>query len=117
MGFRAGATAASLRAALDAAGGATGLAALATAAEKADAPALAELARALALPVRPVARDALAAQATLTCSPRVAATHGTGSVAEASALAALGPGARLIGPRAVSPDGAATAAIAELETP
>jgi cobalt-precorrin 5A hydrolase len=34
-------------------------------------------------------------------------------VAEAAALAAAGPGARLRGPRAVSADGTATAAIAE----
>jgi cobalt-precorrin 5A hydrolase len=38
---------------------------------------------------------------------------GTGSIAEASALVAAGPGARLRGPRAVSADGTATAAIAE----
>ncbi|MFT4151918.1 MAG: precorrin methylase, partial [Paracoccaceae bacterium] len=34
------------------------------------------------------------------------------SVAEACALAALGPGARLAGPRSISGDGMATAALA-----
>ena len=63
---------------------------------------------------------ALAAQDTPTRSARVAALHGAGSVAEAAALAgaaALGVAApgrrtRLRSPRAASPDGMATAAIA-----
>ena len=37
--------------------------------------------------------------------------------AEAAALALAGPGARLRGPRAISADGTATAAIAERTTP
>ncbi|MHA6346914.1 cobalamin biosynthesis protein, partial [Roseivivax sp. CAU 1761] len=41
------------------------------------------------------------------------ARYDTGSVAEAAALAAAGPGARLLGPRAVSPDGCATCALAQ----
>ncbi len=56
---------------------------------------------------------ALAAQPVLTRSERVAERFGTGSVAEAAALAAAGPGARLVAPRVVSTDGMATAAIAE----
>ena len=113
LGFRAAATPEALRAALDAAGGPEGLAALATLARKAEAPALRALAAELGLPIRAIPPEALAAQATLTASPRVEALHQTGSLAEAAALAALGPGARLIGPRAISPDGAATAAIAQ----
>ena len=68
---------------------------------------------ALGLPVVAVADAALRGQATLTQSGRVQALKGAGSVAEAAALAAAGPGARLRGPRAVSADGTATAAIAE----
>lgn len=116
FGFRAGATAASLRSALAETGGITGgasLAALATAADKADAPALRELAGELGLPLRAVPLAELAAQATQTLSSRQPLRYGAGSVAEAAALAAAGPGARLIGARAISADGMATAAIAE----
>lgn len=113
LGFRKAADLAALREALMAAGGLGELTALATAAEKAKAPVLLRLAEALGLPVLAVAPDALGRQRTLTQSARVAGRFGTGSVAEASALAAAGPGARLIGPRAVSSDGMATAAIAE----
>ena len=41
------------------------------------------------------------------------AARGVGSVAEGCALAAAGPGAYLLGPRRVSPDGLATCAIAK----
>ena len=112
FGFRAAASAGSLRDALAAAGGSEGLVALATADGKACARPLLALAAELALPVRGVTPAALAAAATLTRSARVAARFGTGSVAEAAALAAAGPAARLLGPRAVSHDGMATAAIA-----
>jgi cobalt-precorrin 5A hydrolase len=84
---------------------------LATLAEKAEA--LGALGQALGLPVVAVPDAAMQAQATLTQSKRVVARKGVGSVAEAAALAAAGPGARLRGPRAVSADGTATAAIAE----
>ncbi len=111
LGFRSRATAASLADALAAAGGPVD--ALATAADKAGAAAICDLARGLGLPLIAVGPAALAAEATLTRSARVAARFGTGSVAEAAALAAAGPGARLSGPRVVSADGLATAAIAE----
>lgn len=113
LGFRAPASLASLRAALVAAGGPAGLAALATAAAKAEAPVLHALAAELGLPIRAIAAPEIEAQTTLTRSARVEALHGTGSLAEAAALAAAGPGARLLGPRAIAPDGMATAAIAE----
>lgn len=112
LGFRASATADSLRAALGAAGG-LDAAALATLAEKATAPALAELAGALGVPVIPVCATALARVETPTQSPRQQGRFGTGSLAEAAALCAAGPGARLLGRRAISSDGLATAAIAE----
>lgn len=111
FGFRSGVTLAALQDALSRAGGADGVTHLATLAAKADG--LAPLGQALGLPVVGVTDAALQAQATLTRSGRVQALKGTGSVAEASALAAAGQGARLRGPRAVSADGTATAAIAE----
>ncbi len=113
LGFREAANVASLRDALARAGGTEGLVALATADEKASARCLQELAAELALPIRGVAPSALAAAETVTLSDRVAARFGAGSVAEAAALAAAGPAARLLGPRAISHDGMATAAIAE----
>jgi len=57
----------------------------------------------------------LAGIATLTKSEFVKARFGTGSVAEAAALAAAGRHARLISTRTVSQDRTATAAIAEGE--
>ena len=111
FGFRSGVTLAALRDALARAGGPAGVTHLATLAEKAEG--LALLGQALGLPVVAVARDALRQQKTLTQSGRVQALMGTGSVAEAAALAAAGPGARLRGPRAASVDGTAVAAIAE----
>lgn len=110
FGFRAAASGASLRDALArAAGGHRHCPArLAAPADKAAA-----LATALGAPVTAVSPEALAAAETLTRSPRVTALRGTGSVAEAAALAAAGPGARLLGPRVVSADRLATCALAE----
>jgi len=113
IGFREAAGIDSLRSALISAGGIDGVMALATVAEKAEAVALVALAAELHLPIRAIRPDALAAVETETWSDRVAARFGTGSLAEAAALAAAGPTARLLGPRAVSTDGMATAAIAE----
>lgn len=113
MGFREAAGIDSLRGALTAAGGADGIVALATVAEKAGAPSLIALAAELHLPIWAIAPVVLAAVETQTRSDWVASRFGTGSVAEAAALAAAGPKARLLGPRAVSTDGMAAAAIAE----
>ncbi len=110
IGFRKAATLASLRDALERAGGSADL--LATASAKADAPVARELAAFLGLRLCGIDLAALDAEDTLTHSPHVAERFGTGSVAEAAALAAAGPGARLLGPRAVSGDRLATAAIA-----
>jgi cobalt-precorrin 5A hydrolase len=105
FGMRAGTGPASLRDAL----ARTGLKvhALATIAERADL--LRPLALAMGLPLRIVA---VAGVATPTQSPRVQARFETGSVAEASALAAVGTGARLVGLRVTSDDGMATCAVA-----
>jgi cobalt-precorrin 5A hydrolase len=111
FGFRSGATLAALQDALQRAGGADGVTHLATPAAKAAG--LALLGQTLGLPVLAIAPEVLTRQATVTQSHRVAALYGAGSVAEAAALAGAGPGARLRGPRAVSGDGTATAAIAE----
>jgi cobalt-precorrin 5A hydrolase len=111
FGFRSGVTLAALQDALARAGGSDGVTHLATLAGKAVT--LHPLARHLGLPVVEVDEETLQGHATLTQSARVEGLFGTGSVAEAAALAAAGPGARLRGPRAVSADGMATAAIAE----
>ncbi|MGQ9371149.1 cobalamin biosynthesis protein [Azospirillum sp. ST 5-10] len=84
---------------------------------KRDEPGLADAARRLALPLRFLPRDALAAVAgrTVTRSARVAAAVGLPSVAEAAALAGAGPGGRLLLPRLSTPR--ATCALAVPETP
>ncbi len=117
FGMNSRATLESLRAALAAAGPAEALAALggaglaeALAALPAHAAMVAELAQALDLPLIEVA--SVAGILTPTHSPRSLAAHHTGSVAEAVALAAAGSGARLLAPRATSPDRRATCAIA-----
>lgn len=115
FGFRSETTLAALQDALARAGGRQGVTHLATLATK--APALAPLGRHLGLPVIALPTEALQDQPTLTRSHRVQVLYGTGSVAEAAALAAAGPGARLRGPRAKSSDGTATAAIAERTLP
>ena len=113
LGFRQDVTLASLREALLAAGGAEGLTAVATVSDKADAEALKQLARECGVPIKAVPAKVLAGIATPTQSHLVSERFGTGSVAEAVALAAAGPRARLIATRVVSQDRTATAAIAE----
>ncbi|MHC2335601.1 cobalamin biosynthesis protein [Bradyrhizobium sp. USDA 4454] len=113
LGFRSSASVASLRDALNAAGGAEGLAAVATVSDKANAAALKGLARELGLPIRGIPAELLAEVKTATQSELITARFGTGSVAEAAALAAAGRDARLIAVRTTSQDRMATAAIAE----
>jgi cobalt-precorrin 5A hydrolase len=117
LGFKMDATLASLREALLAAGGTEGLAAVATVSDKADAEPLKQLARECGVPIRGVPADVLANIDTPTRSQRIIEKFGTGSVAEAAALAAAGPRARLIATRAISRDRTATAAIAEGDGP
>lgn len=112
FGFRHGAALPELRAALDLAqAGRPAVEALATPRDKADG--LAPLAQALGLPLIAVDQAALEAQTTITQASASLSTRRTGSVAEAAALAAASPGARLLGPRHVSPDRMATCAIAQ----
>ena len=113
LGFKRDVTLASLREALLAAGGPVGLAAVATVSDKADAEALKLLARECGVPIKAVSADVLAGITTPTQSQLITEKFGTGSVAEAAALAAAGPRARLIATRVVSQDRTATAAIAE----
>lgn len=70
----------------------------------------------LRLPVRAIADADLrrAAEGVVTRSARILARHGVGSVAEAAALAAAGPGARLLVPRQAVE--AATCALAFIPT-
>ncbi|MCK1715378.1 MULTISPECIES: cobalamin biosynthesis protein [unclassified Bradyrhizobium] len=113
FGFKQDVTLDSLREALVAAGGLAGLAAVATVIEKAGTEALKQLAQECGVPIKAVPADVLADVDTSTQSKRIIEKFGTGSVAEAAALAAAGPRARLIATRAVSRDRTATAAIAE----
>jgi cobalt-precorrin 5A hydrolase len=116
-GAPAEAIAAALTAALHAAGrDATALAALATSTAKSTEPGLRAVAARLGLPLTPLPDAALtaAAPACLTTSDRVQALTGLPSLAEAAALAAAGPGARLLGPRQAA-EGLATCALATTE--
>jgi len=112
FGFRASATLDSLRAAYDLACAHHSVAALATAENKAQAAGLIALAEALELAILPIPAATIAQMQTLTQSARVRQHYATGSVAEAAALAAAGPGARLLSPRHISPDRKATCALA-----
>jgi cobalt-precorrin 5A hydrolase len=74
---------------------------------------LAPLAQALGIPLIALPPDRLTRVATQTRSEASLRARGTGSVAEAAALAAAGNGARLIARRCISPDRRATCAIAQ----
>ncbi len=110
FGFRAGASEDSFADALKQAATGHRPQALATIDRKAQA--LSRFAQAQGLPLVAVSPGQLAAQSTRTQSAPSMARAGTGSVAEAAALAAAGPGARLAGPRFISTDRMATCAIA-----
>lgn len=73
---------------------------------------LSPLAEAMRLPLILVEPSALAGIRTPTQSATSLAAYGTGSVAEAVALLAAGPGAELDATRLISPDGQATCALA-----
>jgi len=111
FGFRSTTTLAALESALIRAGGPEGVTHLATVEGKTEG--LLPLSRQLGLPIIAVSPEALGRPVTPSRSARVEALYGTGSVAEAAALAAAGAGALLRGPREASADGTATAAIAE----
>ncbi len=84
--------------------------ALASVPKKAADAAMTTLAAGLGLPV--LAVDVAGCE-TPTQSPRVQGQFATGSLAEAAALRAAGPGARLLGARVASSCGRAVAALAE----
>jgi cobalt-precorrin 5A hydrolase len=112
FGFRSGAGLASLRGAFALAQkGQPPVTHLATAQDKLAA--LVPLAEVLGLPLMGVAAEALAAVSTTTRSVASLTARDVGSVAEASALAAAGIGARLLGQRHISPDRMATCAIVQ----
>ncbi len=87
--------------------------ALATAKDKAVAPAFRDLARRLGLRIVAISPQRLEAERTASRSSISLRHRRVGSVAEAAALAAAGPGAQLVGPRAISSDRMATCALAE----
>jgi cobalt-precorrin 5A hydrolase len=117
IGCRKGVLAADIKAAIVAALAETGVAAselrlIATAAAKGSEPGVVAAASAIGVPLVLIAPGDLAAAATraTTRSERVIALVGVASVAEAAALAAAGPAARLMAPRIVV--GPATCALA-----
>ena len=117
FGFRQAATVDSLLDALGKARGTQTPARLATAEDKALAPVFQALSARLGLPIDAVPPEALVRTETPTRSARVRALRGSGSLAEAAALVAAGPGASLLGPRAVSADRMATCALATRTRP
>jgi cobalt-precorrin 5A hydrolase len=110
FGFRASASLESLLDAYTLAGARAQVAA--TAQDKARSFLFEEFAKSAALRVDPIPKPLLEQQETLTQSEKSTQVRATGSVAEAAALAAAGPGARLIGPRVISADRTATCALA-----
>lgn len=113
FGYRGTTSPEALAEALRLAAGARVVDAIATPADKVETLAFQSFAGTLSLPLRPVPPEALEAAETLTQSTISQTARGTGSVAEASALASLAPGARLLGPRVISSDRSATCALAE----
>lgn len=115
FGFRKAATVDSLQDAFAKAGGdATHLATLS---EKSGAACVKAFRNALNLPLISVPQTDAKTQHTTTQSAVSLSTIGTGSVAEATALAAAGPNAVLTVQRVISSDGCATCAIAKGATP
>ncbi len=109
FGCRAEATSESFRSALAATGMRPDI--LAVPADRAGV--IAPFAEAEGLAVHAVAAELLSDIDTPTRSTVSLAARGVGSVAEAAALAAAGPGARIVGLRVISSDRMATCAIAQ----
>lgn len=114
FGFRVKASIDSLRGALHLAAEGQSVSALASYADKESALVQA-LAEELGVPHLKIAAEHAAAQPVLTQSSCSEAAYGVGSVAEAVALAGAGQGSTLLGARVVSPDRAATCAVAKGE--
>lgn len=111
FGFRASATLASLQSALSSATDGP-IDALAAPGDKCAAQCLTDLSTTTGLPILPVAATTFTSIKTPTQSTRSLRERGTGSVAEAAALAAAGANAQLITKRHISDDKLATCAIA-----
>ncbi|WP_299828910.1 cobalamin biosynthesis protein [uncultured Roseobacter sp.] len=116
FGFRKMASVGSLQDALDRACQAAQPDVLATLEDKATAEAFRLFAKDAGVPVKAVPLDVLRRQSTVSQSDASQEAYGTGSVAEAAALAAAGPGARLLTLRHISADKLATCALAIRET-
>lgn len=122
IGCRKGCTAADILAAIDAALNAHArdrdqLAALASGWMKQDEPSLLDAAHRLGLPLQFVAQGDLeqAAERTHSRSARVDEMFGLPSLAETAALAAAGPGAKLLGPRVATAMATCALAMGESE--
>ena len=113
FGFREAAQVASLQDALENARGAFEVDGLATLTDKAEHPAFRAFAQAQGAEVFTVSEASCAAAHTTTQSAAARLARRTGSVAEATALVAAGPGATLITQRFVSADRMATCALAQ----
>ena len=112
FGFREQASSDSLVSALEQASVDAKIDALAAPADKAQEASINSLAENLGLRVLSVSADVLENVTTPTQSAHSQTHRKTGSVAEAVALAAAGPGARLLRQRQISQDRCATCAIA-----
>lgn len=113
FGFRAGADVSSLKDAFMRASEGRAVQALSTASDKASSEAFVVLARALELPILAVDPADMSRVDTPTQSSKSQAARETGSVAEASALSAAGPGSTLLTQRVISADRYATCALAQ----
>lgn len=116
FGFRKTASVGSLQDAFDRACEAAQPDVLATVEDKATAEAFRLFAEDTGVPVKAVPLDVLQRQSTASQSDASKDAYGTGSVAEAAALAAAGQGARLLTLRHISADKLATCALAIRET-
>jgi cobalt-precorrin 5A hydrolase len=117
FGFTTSATADSFAQALEATGYRGPIDRVATPTDKAASTAFVQFATARAVPVAPVAATDLEAVETPARSETSTRHRGTGSVAEAAALAAAGTGATLLIPRQISTDRMATCAVAQGPNP
>lgn len=116
FGFRQGVGVDSLNQVLTHAAQGQCVAAVATARDKASGAVFRAFAQAQNLPVIAIDSAALEAQQTVTQAEASKAARNAGSVAEAAALAAAGPGARLLSRRVISADRMATCALAHSAT-
>ena len=118
FGFRKSATERSLLDAfIRATSGGQSVDGIATAADKAETAVFQSVSRQLALPAIGVPDALLTSQSVITQSAASDAARGTGSVAEAAAMAGAGRAARLLQTRVISGDGLATCALAEGKDP